>query len=454
MLRRLSARLLASALVLAACSRPAPGPKDNLVPEPDARTLETRSAPPSESAPSSADAAAARLARAREIAHRVIILNGHIDVPYRLEKSRARGDEPEDVTRATERGDFDLPRAREGGLDAAFMSIYVPASREEDGDAKIFADRLIDSVERMVARAPDALVLARSPADVRAAVHAGKISVPLGMENGAPIEGELANLAYFHGRGIRYITLTHSRDNHISDSSFDTRRTHGGLSEFGRRVVTEMNRLGIMIDVSHLSDDAFWQVIELSRAPVIASHSSCRKFTPGFERNMSDEMIRALAKRDGVIQINFGSSFLDGELREAWDEQERTIKALLADEQLAPGSTVADERIAAWRAAHPRRYARVSQVADHIEHVIELVGVEHVGLGSDFDGVGDSLPVGLKDVSMYPNLLSELLARGLDEPAIEKIAGANVLRVWQAVEDYARARAPEREDPRTTAAHP
>lgn len=379
------------------------------------------------------------VARAREIADAAIIVDGHVDVPWRLYEGRDRdGRVVEDVSEATATGDFDWPRARAGGLDAPFMSIYVPSSHEGRG-AKPLADELIALVERIAAADPDKFALARSPGDVRRNTAAGRISLPLGMENGSPLEHSLANVAYFHERGIRYITLTHGKDNHISDSSYDTRHTHGGLSKFGKQVVSEMNRVGIMIDVSHLSDQAFWQVIERSTAPVIASHSSCRHFTPGFERNLDDAMIRAVAERGGVVMINFGSGFLDGEIRRAREEHERGRKQAVRAAGLAADAPGAAAVLAAYDAEHPAPRATVELVADHIEHVIALAGVEHVGLGSDFDGVGDSLPTGLADVSSYPNLVRVLLARGHARAELEKILGENTLRVWQAVEDHAAA---------------
>jgi membrane dipeptidase len=377
-------------------------------------------------------------ARADALAHRFIILDGHVDVPYRLEATKdAAGELTEDVANATEHGDFDYPRARAGGLDAPFMSIYIPAKYESKG-AKKLADSLIDMVEGFAEAAPDKFALARSPADVRANFEAGKISLPMGMENGAPVEGKLANLAHFHARGIRYITLAHSKHNHISDSSYEEGAKHHGLSKFGKKVVAEMNRLGIMIDVAHVSDDAFWQVMELSKVPVIASHSSCRHFTPGWPRNMSDEMIQALARNGGVIQINFGSSFISDEVRKAREAQREAKQKMLADEHVEMGSPEAKKLIDEYDREHPAPYATIGQVADHIDHVVELVGVDHVGFGSDFDGVGDSLPEGLKSVADYPNLIAELLARGYSEVDIEKICSGNVLRVWQAVEDHAK----------------
>jgi membrane dipeptidase len=382
-------------------------------------------------------------ARAEALAQELIIVDGHIDVPWRLHEAATAGKPVDDVTRATAGGDFDLPRARAGGLDAPFMSIYVPAALEGKG-AKKKADELIALVEGLVARAPDDLALARSPAEVRANTVAGKVSLPMGMENGAPIEGDLRNVEYFHGRGIRYITLTHSKDNHISDSSYDTRHTHGGLSKFGEQVVAEMNRVGIMIDVSHLSDEAVDDVLRLSVVPVIASHSSCRHFTPGWERNMSDDLIRRLAAGGGVIQINFGSSFLSGEIERQRDAHTKAREAHVKALELRRDSEAEAEARAAYEREHPAPRATVDHVADHVEHVIALVGVDHVGFGSDFDGVGDSLPEGLRDVSQYPNLLRVLEGRGHDRGALEKIAGGNVLRVWQAVEDHAAGQPADR----------
>ncbi|MBX7080443.1 MAG: dipeptidase [Nannocystaceae bacterium] len=430
---------LASLLLLACDARaPAPVPVPPPVeraPEPVAALEPTTPAEPStppEPAPPTDPAALAPW-----LTEHAIIVDGHVDLPWRLSKSAAKdGSLTEDVTQRTAAGDFDWPRARQGGLDAPFMSIYVASSFEGKG-AKAEAERLIALVEGLAAAAPEKFALARSPADIRSNAKMGLVSLPLGMENGAPLEGELGNVAYFHGRGIRYITLTHAKDNHISDSSFDTHHTHKGLSAFGKQVVAEMNRVGIMVDVSHVSDQAFWQVLEQSKVPVIASHSSCRHFTPGWERNMSDEMIRALAERGGVVMINFGSGFLDAAVRKQRDQHEAALTKHLRKAKLRADDEAAAEVTAAWLAEHPAPRATVEQVADHVEHVIALVGVDHVGLGSDFDGVGDSLPAGLRDVSEYPNLVRVLLERGHDRVAIEKLLGGNVLRVWEAVERHA-----------------
>jgi membrane dipeptidase len=201
---------------------------------------------------------------------------------------------------ASNEGDFDYTRARKGGLDAPFMSIYVPSRYQAEGDARAYADSLIDMIGAIIAEHPDKFAPAPSPAAVEENFVRGLVSLPMGMENGAPIR-EIQDVAYFHERGIRYITLTHAKDNRLCDSSYDTTRTWNGLSPFGRLVVAEMNKVGVMVDVSHVTDAAFYQTLGISQAPVIASHSSCRTFTPGFQRNMSDDMIRALGKNGGII---------------------------------------------------------------------------------------------------------------------------------------------------------
>ena len=369
--------------------------------------------------------------KAVNLAHEYLLVDTHIDVPYRIR------DKWDDVSVATKDGDFDYPRAVEGGLDAPFMSIYIPASYEESGGSVQLAHELIDGMEALVARAPDKFAMAYSTDDIRANKEKGLMSIALGMENGTPIEGDLDNLHMFYERGIRYITLAHSLSNHISDSSYDIRRQWDGLSPFGKKLVKEMNKVGVMVDVSHISDDAFYQAVEISEVPVIASHSSLRKYTPGFERNMSDDMLKALAENEGVIQINFGSSFLAEQANRYRDMMKKRISAV--KEQYGADSEEAKRRIADIEANNPYPFATLETVLDHIDHVKALIGVEHIGVGSDYDGVGDSLPVGLKDVSDYPNLVQGLLDRGYSEKEIQMILGENLMRVWKAVEDYAEA---------------
>jgi len=233
--------------------------------------------------------------KANEIAQKYMIVDTHQDVPYRLLKKM------EDISRITEYGEFDYPRARQGGLNVVFMAAYVPPEYEDKGGARAFADKVIDLTEGLADTWPDKFLMAGSVADVKEQFGDSKISIVMGMENGSPIEGNLDNLKYFYNRGIRYITLAHSKCNHICDSSYDEQRKWNGLSPFGEKVVSEMNRLGMLVDVSHVSDKTFYQIMELSKAPVAATHSSCRYFTPGWERNMDDEMIKLLAEKGGVI---------------------------------------------------------------------------------------------------------------------------------------------------------
>lgn len=372
--------------------------------------------------------------QADSLAQSIIIVDTHVDLPYRLDEQKIRpeGDQL-GVLISTKEGDFDFERAKQGGLDAPFMSIYIPSSYQKTPDSgKGFANSMIDLVEEITKNLPDKYALAMTPDDIRLNSAQGKISLPMGMENGAPIGKSLENIQYFFDRGIRYITLTHSKDNQICDSSYDTTHTWNGLSPFGVEAVREMNRVGVMVDISHVSDSAFYDVIHATSVPVIASHSSCRHFTPGFERNMSDDMIRALAKNGGVIQINFGATFLDSVAR-ANDDILEKVMADLKSKNLTSRDPEAKPIIAATGKSEKDLYADVERVADHIDHVVQLAGIDYVGIGSDFDGVDDSLPVGLKDVSQYPNLIFTLLKRGYSAEDIEKICYKNIFRVWNDV---------------------
>lgn len=371
-------------------------------------------------------------AEAHRIARSSIIIDTHVDVPYRLIAA------PQDVSQATASGDFDYPRAIQGGLNAPFMSIYTPAELEEKGTSKETAEKLIDLVEGLVAGAPQKFAIATSVADVREQFEKGLISLPMGMENGSPIDGDLENLRHFHGRGIRYVSLSHGSNNHLSDSSYDETSQWHGISEFGAEVIREMNRLGMIVDVSHVSDEAFWAIMEVTETPVIASHSSARHFTPGFERNVSDEMIKAIAENGGVVHINFGSMFVNQESRDYSTRLMDAGKAYLAEHPELTESYLYREYPKLYAAEHgPMVYATLDDVLDHFDHVVKLTSVDNVGIGSDYDGVGDSLPERLKDVSGYPNLVEGLLGRGYSEDDIRKILGENLLRVWGAVEAYA-----------------
>ncbi len=368
----------------------------------------------------------------KSLTARYLLVDTHIDVPYRLHNKP-----DQDVGESTETGEFDYPRAVEGGLTVPFMSIYIPAREEEAGNARNLANELIDSVEAIVAAHPDKFALAASTADVMENFANNKISMAMGMENGGPIEGDLANAKHFYDRGIRYITLTHSKSNHISDSSYDDNKRWGGLSDFGKELVPEMNRLGIMVDDSHVSDEAFYDVIEVTNTPVIASHSSARHFVPGFERNMDDDMLRKLAENNGVIQLNIGSTFLSEKSSKSSKARREALDAYMEKMGIEADTDAAKAARTKIYAENPFEYATMEDVIAHVDHIVKVAGINHIGIGTDFDGVGDSLPIGFKDVSDYPNFVDALLEKGYSESDIEKILGGNIMRVWKEIEAYA-----------------
>jgi membrane dipeptidase len=300
----------------------------------------------------------------------------------------------------------DLRRLRQGGVDAQFFSIWAHSDyAKPPGASRERANAMIDALLEQIRRHPDRLELATSAADVRRIAAEGRIAGLMGLEGGHAIENDLANLREFFARGVRYMTLTWSNTNDWADSSGDEAR-HGGLTDFGREVVREMNRLGMLVDISHVSDETFWDVLEVATKPVIASHSSARALTD-VPRNLSDEMLRAVGQNGGVVMVNFGAIFLDprkaGTGRIAWD--------MLS--HLGPSETP------------------IALLLDHIEHVARVAGADHVGLGSDFDGV-PFLPEGLGDVTGFPAITAGLLARGHREDEIRKILGENTLRVLAA----------------------
>jgi len=372
--------------------------------------------------------------KAKQLAKDFVMVDTHIDLPSWLY------DEWFDVSQRSDNGEIDYPRAIEGGLDIAFMSIYTSPSLEGTGKSKVRADSMIVLVYKMVSEWPDKFVFITSTSEIPEQINKGKLLLTMGMENGSPIENNLKNLEEFYNKGIRYITLAHYKWNHISDSANDPERKWNGLSPFGEEVVKEMNRLGIMVDVSHISDSAFYDVIRLSLAPVIASHSCCRFFVPGLERNMSDEMIQTLAKNSGVIQINFANIFLRNGIYKKMEGGETELKNYFEQNDIDPNSAEAKDYSKKFMKEHPLEKASVQDVADHIDHVVKLVGVDYVGIGSDFNGVGEgNLPIGLEDVSKMPNLIYELLIRGYKDEDIKKILGGNILRVWKQVEEIAKS---------------
>jgi membrane dipeptidase len=378
------------------------------------------------------------LPEAREIAASTIIVDTHIDVPYRVENGYV------DVTEATEGGDFDWPRAVAGGLDAPFMSIYIPADVDAADEGEALGLRLIDHVEAIVARAPDRFGLARSPQEVVANWREGRISLPMGMENCGPMR-DLGAPARWAERGIRYCSLAHSRSNALSDSSYDINEQWQGLSPLGRDMVGALNAAGIMVDVSHLSDAATRQVLELSAVPVIASHSSARHFVPGFQRNLDDAMLGEIGAQGGVVMVNIGSTFLSLASRRSQETARFDFQQWLRE----TGETRDSEAARAWLAERaerePFRRATLDEVLDHFDHIVAVAGIDAVGIGTDYDGVGDTLPDNMMDVAAYPHLVAGLLARGYDRAEIAKVLSGNLLRVWRAADAYARGAAAQGE---------
>ena len=336
---------------------------------------------------------------AQELAQEMVIIDTHLDTPIQLYMQQDKNGFYEDITKKSSLH-FDFDRAVSGGLNVPFFVIFTPPSTEEKGTAFEMAKDLIKILEDIMNKNPGKFRLVKSPEEITNEKNI--MQVVYGMENGAPIESKLSNIKLFSDMGINYITLAHSKSNHISDSSYDENKNWGGLSPFGRKVVAEMNKQGVMIDISHVSDAAFYEVLKLTKTPVIASHSSLRHFVPGFERNVSDDMLRGLAKNGGVIQICFGSEFI------------------------------------AEKKKYPNLVVTVKDVADHIDRVKELVGIDHVGIGSDYDG-WRNFPVGLEDTSTYPNLIRELLNRDYTKEEIEKVFGGNLLRVWREVKKFSKS---------------
>jgi len=366
--------------------------------------------------------------KAEQLCKDFTLVDTHIDLPDWLY------DEWFDVTQLS-KGEIDYPRAIKGGLDVAFMSVYTAPSLEGTGKSKVKADSMISIVHKMVTTWPEHFAFINKTSEIKNHLNENKILLTIGMENGSPVENNLENLKEFYDKGVRYITLAHYKWNHICDSANDTIRKWNGLSLFGEKVVSEMNHLGIMVDISHVSDSTFYDVIKLSKAPVIASHSCCRFFTPGYERNMSDEMIKVLAKNGGVIQLAFASFFLRDDIYQQYTNGEVRIKEYLKQNNIKSGTDSAWQYEANYWKENPLPDATVKDVADHIDHIKNLVGIDYVGLGSDFDGTGGLLPADLNDVSKYPNLVYELLVRGYSDEEIKKVLGENLLRVWKEVEE-------------------
>ena len=357
-----------------------------------------------------------------------IIADGHIDLPFRLNKEGLLFEKSINLNNETS-GNFDIPKAKRGGLDCPFMAIYIPSEKLENQAYK-FANSLINLVENII-NSNKNLSFANSPADVFKNFNNNKISLPMGMENGSALGSELNNLKYFFSRGIRYITLTHAKNNQICDSSYDSERKWNGLSDFGKLLINEMNNIGMMIDVSHVSDETFFDIIKITQKPIIASHSSPRALTPGFERNLNDEMIELIAQNEGVVLINFGSAFVNSRSNKMFCEIQNTVETW----RVKNNFKIEDKKVEEYKNLLIKKmnpFADIEDVLDAIDHVNNLVGDDYIGFGSDYDGLGNTLPNNLKDVSTYINLLEGLINRGYSRESIEKICYKNFFRVWDA----------------------
>lgn len=376
--------------------------------------------------------------KAAKIHEKVLTIDTHADVPINMMKDgfdvAVRHNFDDDGSQ------IDFPRMKEGGMDAMFFAVYLGQGRrtpEATAEAKEKALAIFDKIHTAVAANPDVAGIATTPKDAYDLQKQGKRAVFFGMENGWPVGNDLANLELFYDLGLRYITLSHSANNDICDSSTDPDGPeYNGLSPFGEKVVQEMNRLGIMVDISHVSDSTFYDVMRLTKAPAIASHSSCRALCD-HPRNMTDDMIKTLAKNGGVIQINFVPDFL----RKASQQQELSMKAIRLKMRQVDLSD--DDKKALYqemkdmRAKYASDMPTVADAVNHIEHVIKLVGADHVGIGMDMDGGGQV--IGCRDVSEIGNITAELVRRGYSEKDIEKIWGGNVMRVLAATEKVAQS---------------
>ena len=357
------------------------------------------------------------------------VFDSHVDTPSQLIRLRNIGID-------NRYGHVDFPKLRRGGVGGSFFALYTPAEMAPDAATR-YALEMISAVYDAVDANPDYAALAFTPEEAAEHAKSGLISVFIGMENGAPIQQSLSLLRTFYRLGVSYVTLTHNGDNAIADSAAEGKRWHG-LSPFGKQVIPEMNALGMMVDLSHASDETFWDCIRLSEAPVIATHSCCRALC-NHRRNLTDEMLQALGEKDGYVGINFYPAFLserfltDPSDAALFDEGERVEAAFIAD----PGNPV---RVKAWEEMQDRLATLwrpgVSEIVDHIDHAVSIVGIDHVGIGSDFDGILVP-PAGLENVSQIGRVFDEMRRRGYTEKDIDKVAGENLLAVMRRIADKA-----------------
>jgi membrane dipeptidase len=361
-----------------------------------------------------------------------LVFDGHNDLPWELRQKSSADFRRLDVARPQPKLHTDIPRLRQGNVGAQFWSAYVPAETAKKGTALKETLTQIDLIHRLVRAYPDTFALCGSAADVVQARRDGKIASLIGVEGGHSIDNSLAALRMLYALGVRYMTLTHSDNLDWADSATDEPRLRG-LSPFGEDVVREMNRLGMLVDISHISADTMRHVLKVTQAPVIASHSSAFAIAP-HPRNVPDDVLRLVAQNGGVIMVNYYPGFLTAEAAGRYKEIGHAYREL---KQRYPSADEFREAYAQWKRDHPLPPSSIHDVVDHIEHIIKVAGIDHVGLGSDYDGIG-AVPRQLEDVSTYPYITQELLNRGHGRAAILKVLGGNSLRVLQAAEDAAR----------------
>ena len=382
------------------------------------------------------------LDHAKQILRSTPLIDGHNDLPWAIRESATA---PRDVAaydlRGKTTGHTDLSRLAQGQVGAQFWSIYIPGEIKDSGYAKVQLEEF-DIARRVIARYPDRLALALSANDIERSFKRRKVASLLGMEGGHAIENSLGALRSYYDLGARYMTLTHNVTLDWADAALDSTR-HNGLSEFGREVVREMNRLGMLVDLSHVSPATMSDALDVTEAPVIFSHSAARALVE-HGRNVPDSILARLPRNGGVVMVTFVPAFVSTEVA-AWEaqakEQGNAIKEAVTD------SVDQKRRFDEWKALHPRPSATLKQVADHIEHVRKVAGADHVGIGSDFDGI-DTVPVGLEDVSRFPELFAELIRRGWSDTDLKKLAGQNVLRALRGAEATA-ARLQKTREPST-----
>lgn len=356
------------------------------------------------------------------------IIDGHNDLPWEIRMNPiSKMDVSKYPLRTTAPGQTDFARLKTGGVGGQFWSVYIPGEFPDSGYARMQLEQ-IDIARRMIAMYPDQLELARSADDIVRIRKSGKVASLLGMEGGHAIENSLGALRMYYALGARYMTLTHNVTLDWADAALDA-PTHGGLTDFGRDVVHEMNRLGMIVDLSHVSPGTMSDALDATSAPVMFSHSSARAITD-VPRNVPDSILRRLKQNGGVVMVTFVGSFINNAMKD-WGEQADSVGKAI---QAGPGDAASHRAtFAGWRQAHPQPHASVADVADHVEHIRDVAGVDHVGLGGDYDGT-DGLPDGMEDVSGFPVLFAELIRRGWSDADLLKLAGGNILRVLREVE--------------------